>query len=124
MLKGFILSLFLFAAIVSGAQTSCTSAYGGELPEIQFQQNSTRITKEAATALNTVVAFLLAHPECTIVIQGHCGSTLRQLSLSHERVLNVAQYIRSRKVPASQVVWYDGTTGTNCPNTVFLLFPE
>ena len=124
MLKGIILSLAIFFVFGANAQSTCATAYEGELPEIQFQSNSTRLTKESVAKLNIVIAFLLQHPECTILIQGHCGSSPRQLSLSHERVLNVAQYIRRGQVPASQVVWQDGTTGSNCPNTVFLDFVE
>lgn len=63
---------------------------------VNFEYDSARLTDAAKAALQSNAAIMLAHPEISVEVQGHCderGTTEYNLALGERRAAAVREYL-------------------------------
>ncbi len=89
--------------------------------ELLFETNKSTLRGEHFAALNSIVDYLLLHPERFVKISGHTddvGSTEHNLSLSKKRADVVAEYLVGNGVEINRVETFGlGNTKPLVPNT-------
>jgi outer membrane protein OmpA-like peptidoglycan-associated protein len=74
--------------------------------ELLFETNKSTLRSEHFVALNSIVDYLILHPERSVKISGHTdntGSEQHNLTLSRRRADVVAEYLISNGVDISRV---------------------
>jgi peptidoglycan-associated lipoprotein len=87
--------------------------------DIYFNKNSAALLPEAKEVLSRKAAWLYAHPDIRIVIQGHSdekGSAEFNLALADHRAGNVKSYLLGQGIPTERLVVV--SYGSESPATV------
>jgi peptidoglycan-associated lipoprotein len=90
------------AGPISGHAKPMTAA----IQDIFFDFDSAMLTPEAVATLRRTLAWLIAHPDATVVIQGHCderGSAEYNLGLGHRRAGAAADYLTKAGLEPARV---------------------
>ncbi|MEM7258343.1 MAG: OmpA family protein [Pseudomonadota bacterium] len=78
------------------------SIFNGVVDGVNFERGSSRLTAEARTVLDDVIATLRQHPDALISIAAHTddrGNEDDNLALSRDRAISVARYLITRGIP-------------------------
>jgi len=91
-----------------------------DLPSVQFNSGSVRLSREAQSILNSVATQLKANPPCKVKVSGHGASNKAAQQLSWDRVNAIIRYLVERQgISNSRIIFEYGTEGD--PATVDLM---
>jgi outer membrane protein OmpA-like peptidoglycan-associated protein len=93
-------------AVVKTLQTAKTDSLIVLGAELLFETNKSTLRSEHFAALNSVVEYLVLHPERSVKISGHTdntGSERHNLTLSKRRADVVAEYLVGNGVDISRI---------------------
>ncbi|MEX2222139.1 MAG: OmpA family protein [Candidatus Rokuibacteriota bacterium] len=83
-----------------------TFATRAELPDVHFASGEVRVRRSDLKALDGVVAWLKAHPDQLVIVEGHtdaAGPRAANLALAERRARGVMDYLLARGVAAERV---------------------
>ena len=91
----------------------------GNLPSIQFSNNSAKLSRDAQSMLATAAAKIIANPNCKVKVTGYGASSKAAQQMSWERVNAVIKYLVEKQgVAENRFIFSYGQDGTS--NTVDL----
>jgi peptidoglycan-associated lipoprotein len=79
----------------------------GLCPRVHFDYDKSEIKSEWIDCLNKVAAFFTAHPEYTLVVEGHCderGTSEYNIALGERRANTIATHLAKQGLDASRIV--------------------